>query len=82
MILSAAALSLADYVEVKSASFQDGPLQIERRVPDEMKPRQIQINAGDGQGTASGAKTKTIEQPKPHKVCPGPVRPGLSASNS
>jgi molecular chaperone IbpA len=55
--------NLADYVEVKSASFQDGLLQIEleRQIPEALKPRQIPINAGTGQGAVSGSKTKTIE---------------------
>ena len=58
--------NLADFVDVKGASFQDGLLQIEleRRVPEELKPRQIQINAGDGQATVAGAKAKTIEHTK------------------
>jgi molecular chaperone IbpA len=39
--------NLADYIEVKSASFEDGVLQInlEREVPEAMKPRKIEINA-------------------------------------
>ena len=39
--------NLADHVEVKSASFVDGLLEIElvRRVPEAMKPRRIAINA-------------------------------------
>ena len=43
--------SLADHVQVKSASFEDGLLRIElfREVPEAMKPRRITIN-----GTASG----------------------------
>jgi molecular chaperone IbpA len=41
--------NLADYVEVKGASFEDGLLKIElvREVPDAMKPRQITIGAGN-----------------------------------
>jgi molecular chaperone IbpA len=37
--------SLADYVEVERATFENGLLQIDfvRRVPDAMKPRRIQI---------------------------------------
>jgi molecular chaperone IbpA len=58
--------NLADFVEVKDASFQDGLLQIdlERRVPEELKPRQIQINTGSTQGAVSRGKTKTIEHTK------------------
>ena len=49
--------NLADYVQVKSASFENGLLQIElvREVPEAMKPRKIAIN---------GASAKTIEQKK------------------
>ena len=50
--------NLADYVQVKNASFEDGLLKIDlvREVPEAMKPRRIAIN---------GAPTKpTIEQKK------------------
>jgi molecular chaperone IbpA len=50
--------NLADYVQVQSASFEDGLLKIDlvREVPDAMKPRRIAIN---------GSATKpTIEQKK------------------
>ncbi|MGY4405369.1 HSP20 family molecular chaperone IbpA [Bradyrhizobium sp. USDA 3315] len=38
---------MADYVEVKSAAFDNGLLRIElaREVPEAMKPRRIAINA-------------------------------------
>jgi molecular chaperone IbpA len=56
--------SLADYVEVKRAWFEDGLLQIalERQVPDSMKPRKIDIQVGKVQ-VAEG-KAKTIEHAK------------------
>lgn len=40
---------LADYVEVSSASFENGLLNIDlqRNIPERMKPRQIAINAGE-----------------------------------
>jgi len=40
---------LADYVEVKSASFEGGILKIDlvREVPEAMKPRRIAINASN-----------------------------------
>ena len=40
--------NLADYVQVKGASFDSGLLKIElvREVPDAMKPRRIAINGG------------------------------------
>jgi molecular chaperone IbpA len=41
--------NLADYVQVKGASFESGLLKIElvREVPEAMKPRRIAINAGN-----------------------------------
>jgi molecular chaperone IbpA len=55
--------NLADFVEVKSASFEDGLLQIEleRHVPEELKPRKIQIDTGSAQNAVSARKPKTIE---------------------
>jgi len=51
--------SLADFVEVKQASFEDGLLQIEleRKVPESMKPRKIDINVGKAHGHAGNVKT-------------------------
>lgn len=51
--------SLADYVQVKQASFRDGLLIIDlvREIPEAMKPRKIQI----GSGAAASAQ---IEQKK------------------
>ena len=45
--------NLADYVEVKGASFEGGLLKIDlvREVPEAMKPRRIAINAGSGKKT-------------------------------
>jgi molecular chaperone IbpA len=42
--------NLADYVEVKGASFEGGLLKIDlvREVPEAMKPRRIAISVGDG----------------------------------
>jgi molecular chaperone IbpA len=41
---------LAEYVQVKGASFEGGLLKIElvREVPEAMKPRRVAINAGNG----------------------------------
>jgi molecular chaperone IbpA len=41
--------NLADYVEVKGASFEHGLLKISlvREVPEAMKPRRISISAGN-----------------------------------
>ena len=40
--------SLADYVQVKSAAFDNGLLKVElvREIPEAMKPRRIAINGG------------------------------------
>jgi molecular chaperone IbpA len=45
--------NLADYVEVKGASFEGGLLKIDlvREVPEAMKPRRIAIDAGSGEKT-------------------------------
>ena len=42
--------NLADYVQVKGATFTDGLLQVDlvREVPEAMKPRQIAINSTTG----------------------------------
>ena len=56
--------NLADFVEVKKASFEDGLLQIEleRKVPESMKPRNIDINVGSGNRPTDNVKT--VEQAK------------------
>ena len=48
---------LADHIEVASASFANGLLQIDlvRRIPEAMKPRRIEI--GTAAGSAPGKKT-------------------------
>ena len=58
--------NLADYVEVKGASFEDGLLQIEleRRIPDAMKPRRIDIKPGRPTGSTDKDKVRTIEGSK------------------
>ncbi|MBR0707983.1 Hsp20 family protein [Bradyrhizobium liaoningense] len=40
--------NLADYVQVKGASFENGMLKIDlvREIPETMKPRQIAVNVG------------------------------------
>ena len=56
--------NLADYVLVKGASLDDGLLQIEleRELPDAMKPRQIEIQSSKASG--KGDKLRTIEHSK------------------
>jgi molecular chaperone IbpA len=45
--------NLADYVEVKGASFEGGLLKIDlmREIPEAMRPRRIAINAGNDNKT-------------------------------
>jgi molecular chaperone IbpA len=52
--------SLADFVEVKDATFEDGLLQIDlvRELPEAMKPKRIEIRSGK---SVQDNKTKTIE---------------------
>jgi molecular chaperone IbpA len=54
--------SLADYVQVKGASFKNGLLQIDlvREVPEAMKPRRITITSAGG--AAASAPDKHVEQ--------------------
>lgn len=51
--------SLADYVEVERAAFENGLLQIDlvRKVPDAMKPRRIEISS-DEQVVSKNSKPK------------------------
>ena len=53
--------SLADYVEVEGATFENGLLHIDlvRRVPEAMKPRRIQI--GSGPAALKDNATRAIE---------------------
>jgi molecular chaperone IbpA len=53
--------SLADFVEVKQAAFEDGLLQIElvRELPETMKPRRIEIRTGKA---VTDSKAKSIDQ--------------------
>jgi molecular chaperone IbpA len=52
--------SLADFVQVKEASFEDGLLQIDlvRELPEAMKPRRIEVRSGKN---IQDNKTKTID---------------------
>lgn len=51
--------NLADYVEVKGASYENGLLQIDlvRELPETMKPRRIEIKSG-----VPGQDNQQIEQ--------------------
>ena len=63
--------NLADYVQVKNASFENGLLKIDlvREVPEAMKPRRIAINGGastaDDRAEESGLSRATLSQPPP-----------------
>jgi molecular chaperone IbpA len=54
---------LADHVEVKGASLENGLLHVElvREIPEAMKPRTIAIDAGSPKAIANGADDKTVE---------------------
>ena len=56
--------NLADYVEVESASFENGLLHIDlvRRVPEAMKPRRIEV--GGNKAAGEGESVKTIDHVK------------------
>ena len=56
--------NLAEHVKVTGANFEHGLLVIElkREVPEALKPRRIEIAAGDGQTSVS--KVTTLEQSK------------------
>ena len=56
--------NLADYVVVKGASVDEGLLQIEleRELPEAMKPRRIDIKTGNA--IVQGDKVRTIEHSK------------------
>ena len=57
--------NLADYVEVKGASFEGGLLKIDlmREFPEAMKPRRIAINAGN-----DNKKSSTSWRPEPPQI--------------
>lgn len=62
---------LADYVQVRKAELKDGILSIEleREIPEEMRPRRIEITGGDSvrriesdaAATTEGEKTRELE---------------------
>jgi molecular chaperone IbpA len=56
--------NLADYVVIRGASLDDGLLQIEleRELPEAMKPRRIEIQTG--KAVAKGDRVHTIEHSK------------------
>ena len=61
---------LADYVQVKNAELKDGMLSIElaREVPEEMKPRRIQINGGGDNARRIEGKSDQTSQTEPEHL--------------
>lgn len=55
---------LGDYVQVRSADMRDGLLSIElaREIPEEMKPRKIEIGGGQGQSRLAGRREPAANQ--------------------
>ena len=55
---------LADFVRVENADMKDGLLSIElvREIPDAMKPRKIEINAGGSRTIEGGAEPQAEPQ--------------------
>ncbi len=54
---------LAEYVEVKGAGIKNGILEIhlERKLPEELKPKNIEIKTGNAFKKFLDATSKTIE---------------------
>lgn len=54
--------SLADYVEVEAATYENGLLQIDlvRRLPEKMKPRRVEIASGLPVNGKSKSKTVSV----------------------
>ena len=57
---------LADFVRVENADMKDGLLAIElvREIPDAMKPRKIDINAGEGRTIEGGPQPQPQAEPQ------------------
>ena len=55
---------LGDYVQVKSAEMKDGLLKIElvREIPEEMKPKKIEIGSGSSQARITQRANMTANQ--------------------
>jgi len=75
--------NLADHVQVKSASVEDGLLQIElvREIPEAMKPRRIDIASGTAAKTTrrSGWRTPPTDPPAARAPQPWRGAPVLSS---
>ena len=55
---------LGDYVQVKGAEMKDGLLSIElvREIPEEMKPKKIEIGSGSSQARITDRQSETANQ--------------------
>ena len=61
---------LGDYVQVRSADLRDGLLSIElvREIPEEMKPRRIEIRGAGGQSQLSDQRASAANENKRESV--------------
>ena len=61
---------LGDYVQVRSADLRDGLLSIElaREIPDEMKPRRIEIRGAEGQSQLSDQRDSAANENRRESV--------------
>jgi molecular chaperone IbpA len=61
---------LGDYVQVRGADLRDGLLSIElaREIPEEMKPRRIEIRGSDGQSQLSDQRDSAVNENQEERV--------------
>lgn len=61
---------LGDYVQVRSADLRDGLLSIElvREIPEEMKPRKIEIKGGEGQSQIADQRESVANENEKERV--------------
>lgn len=61
---------LGDYVQVRNADLRDGLLSIEllREIPEEMKPRRIEIRGAEGQSQLSDQRETAANQNEKERV--------------
>jgi molecular chaperone IbpA len=61
---------LGDYVQVRNADLRDGLLSIElvREIPEEMKPRRIEIRGGEGQTQLSDQRDSAANKNQQESV--------------
>ena len=61
---------LGDYVQVRGADLKDGLLSIElvREIPEEMKPRRIEIGGTEGQSQLSDQRESAVNENQKERV--------------